>query len=422
MNFEPIVRNRSADMFFLGAESNLCIGIFYTMKEKVDGEALAFATEQAIKRLPLFGASICMRNNGFYYANNPLPMVIQEREDAPVAGSPEMNGHLFCVYYHANHICFTLHHSLTDGVGIVRFSETLFYYYYSRLDKTEYPSDGIRVNDEKEHPEVWADPFAKPYPLTQELVPKTPSDLKITQGLVLPRLSEEPGMVKYRFSLPAKAFMDFVKGMETSPAVASSLLMMRSVRSLFMDDTDPIVAKLPVDLRNRLGFSETLRNCVVMKPLLYDPQVLDGLSFKEQATILRSTLRARTTEEELKQTANGYIAFMELIEAQGTIEQKKVFFAKGREPDKTTFLLSYINGYRMNGYGERLLDVSTVEKEPYPKLNIFATGESFFFDFLQPFAGRRYIDALTDELKRHGFAPEIREEEIQLPEADLRSF
>ncbi len=418
MIFQPYARNRSAEIFLLGAESDVCMTYEMILDDRVDGDALQYALDQALRRLPLMGAAIVLRDGALWYGKNDLPLKILERKVQPVIGGNETNGHLIAVCWHDQTISFTVHHAITDGVGSIRFLETLLYYYYCRLDGKSYPSDGIYVNDAQNHPALWADPFEKPFPI-EEGEGKADDGGRITDGLELPENRDKSCHIRYCIETDAEEFMRFVKNMNTTPSAASALMMMHGIRKLMPDDPRPVIAKLPVDMRDRLGFQETMRNCVVMKPLRYLPEEMDSLSFAQQAEGLRETLRKETTEEEIRKTANGYMGFMHAIGAQGTIKKKRTLLREGRRPDQTTFLLSYIRGYRMNGYAEHLKGIRTSLLEPFPKLNITALEKTFVFELLQSFPERRYMEAFADQMRAHGFAVEITEERFELAKADL---
>ena len=63
--------------------------------------------------------------------------------------------------------------------------------------------------------------------------------------------------------------------------------------------------------------------------------------------------------------------------------------------------------------------MTTAEKEPYPKFNIFAMDDVFLFDLLQSFSERRYIEAFTGQLAEFGFSAAISEERYRIPQADV---
>ncbi|MBR1635804.1 MAG: hypothetical protein IJ682_12195 [Lachnospiraceae bacterium] len=417
MKFEPIARNRSAEIFLLGAGGENTLTLTIELDHTINGAALQRAVDEALRRHPLFASAFAVKDECIWYAKNDLPVIVSDLTDDPVIGGKETNYHLFEVHFHENVIYMGIHHALSDGVGINRFLETMFYYYFCDVDKTAYPSDGIGINDGREYPGEWEDPFGSFYEVDDkpESEQNHPSD---REGLVLPEnQKEEKEYTKFRIRLNAAEFMQFVKSHQTSPAVASTLLMMRALRGLYPNEDKLIRAKLPVDLRARLGIPETLRNCVVMKPLNYDPRVMDGMDFTEQAKLLRSALKAETTEDALKREANGYIGFMGAIEAQETIERKRLFLAAGRRPDDTAFLLSYMPACKTSG--NHIRSMTTAEKEPYPKFNIFAMDDVFLFDLLQSFSERRYIEAFTGQLAEFGFSAAISEERYRIPQADV---
>ena len=70
-------------------------------------------------------------------------------------------------------------------------------------------------------------------------------------------------------------------------------------------------------------------------------------------------------------------------------------------------------------HGNHILSMTTAEKEPYPKFNIFAMDNVFLFDLLQSFSDRCYIEAFVKQFAEFGFSVAISEEKYQIPHTDV---
>ena len=417
MHYETISENRSGNIFLLGKSSELCIAMEVTLTEPVDGEALEEAVQRTAASFPLIASAMVPMEGRFYYAKNDRPIVVEERQDYPLIGGEASKGHLLAVRYWDHTIGVAFQHALTDGVGIMRFLETMLYFYFCTVDGREYPPEGIRTDDGSLHERDWDDPFIRPYEVERDVPPMA---VVPENGLTLPEA--HTSLTKFCLCLDASAVMRFVKEQQTSPAIAFTLLMMRGLRRLFSQEARPITAKLPVDLRARVGLDEAMRNCVTMTPLTYVYDEMDGRTFAEQAAILRTALKVQTTEAALKQAANGYIGFMNALSAKSTIKQRRALLSGELGQDATAFLLNYVSGFRMSGYEERIKGFTTYEAEPCAKFNIYATKNHFFCDLLQPFETARYMEAFVGELAEHGLTGEITSSPYTLPRAELAAI
>lgn len=419
MIFEPIARNRSAEIMILGPSGENVLVLSFVTDKAVDRKSLVYALDKALARHPLMGAAFVVKDGDMYYAKNDLPVLVTDSKNYPLVGTKETNQHLLYIRYHENNIEFVFHHALTDLVGADIFIKTLFYYYYCKCDNTDYPSDGICIDDGKDHPEGWEDPFGNIYDVNSAEGRNT-NEGSSAPGFAMPENNRaEKRYTKYSISLSADSFMKFVKNQHTSPSIAVSLLMMRGIRSLYHEDDKVIKARMPVDIRNRLGFYGTLRNCVVMQPIAYNPVMMDSLIFTEQAQILKTSFAKMIDNDNLKRTANGYMQFMKAIEDMETIEQKKELLSKGRRPDDTAFLVSYARLMQCNGLENRITSFSFNEKEPYTKINVTALGDNFYFEMLQSFEEDSYIKAFGKQLEEFGFNVNIAKEYYELPIADV---
>lgn len=418
MNSDLVSRNRSAELFLLTKNSEKC-GIFELELDKsVDVDVLRSAVDEAVKRLPLIASEMVRSGEEFYYTKNNRPVVIVREDGLPVLGTEQTNHHAVCLIVREKTIIIPFHHSLTDGVGMERFIGTLMYYYHTALTGSQIDPESVRINDCMDHPDVWEDPFDHFYEVSDGSGNSGPMH-PVTDGLVLPENEGEPEYRRFFMEIDTDDFMRFSKSEGTSPMIASTLLMMHAIRKEIPDSDKPIAIRFPVDIRHHLGTEETLRNAVLMKPMRYTPATMDSLSFREQARILRGQLDDGTAEQEIKGSVNGFIALMNQMDEQGTMEKKRAFLRNARKPDTTAFLLSYVRCMWPEEVQRGICEFGAVDLEPYLKINIWAMKKSFFVDIIQPFTTSRYVEAFAGQLKSRGITVSWKEKELKLPDYDL---
>ena len=419
MEFETISRNRSAENFFLMKNSDKSMAVGICLKARtVDGEALRIAAGKALERFPLIGTAVAVRDGSFYYAKNTRPIVVAEGDVPPVLFSEETNYHLACILYKENRIYIPMHHSLSDLTGLNRFIETMLYYYFEITEGITLPAEGASLLDGREHPEDEADPFEKPYEVSGETGEAALGGPN-TGGLVLPENGSDAEYSWIHMNMDAEAFLRFAKSEGTTPLIAATLLMIQAVREELSDTTHEVVVKLPVDMRPQLGVMETLRNCVVTKPVKYSPESMDGLSFREQAAALREQVKKATTEEVIRKTANEFMGYMHAMDEAGSIEGKKELLNRFRKPDATAFLMSYARIPWSETIQNRIREMHALDMEPYLKINMTALKESFCLDFIQSFPTTRYVEALEKQLNERDIHVSWERRKLVLADMDL---
>ena len=71
--------------------------------------------------------------------------------------------------------------------------------------------------------------------------------------------------------------------------------------------------------------------------------------------------------------------------------------------DATTYIVSYVGRWKYPQLGRHIREFWTeTPVGPFPLIEVAAVNGNICVSFLQPFADRRYYDALLDELKENG--------------------
>ena len=130
-------------------ENSTILHVQMEMKEPIEEIALIRAAEQTMKRYPAFAMRLVWTSDGFEYEENkrPAPVFSLQEGKQYHLGSEETNGYLFRISFRDNAIVLSLHHSITDGRGVMEFVKTLLYYYLKETGVTVNPEGIVRTNE-----------------------------------------------------------------------------------------------------------------------------------------------------------------------------------------------------------------------------------------------------------------------------------
>ena len=231
-------------------------------REEIDGDLLQRAMERTLTRMPYASDTFTVEHGAVYYAENPLPMTVAHTDKIRRVGGSETNWHMLDVTWDGNKTWFSMFHGFCDGQGLNSFIESTLYHYYCMKDNTEYESNGIR-NDKGELTEAETfEPCSKTYEVSPEF--KMPERKEQPVPYHIPEIVFNPDgeVLENGFHLRSDAFMAFVKGNGTSPAVMFSMLVGEAILRVHPDADAPIVANAPVSVRRMLGCEETFKTAL----------------------------------------------------------------------------------------------------------------------------------------------------------------
>ena len=100
-----------------GKDDTRVFRFYCQLKEKVDGEILQSALDQAMEKYPLFQAVLRKGLFWFYLEHRSLRAVVKQETEPPCSRLyiPDKKSLLFQVSYDKNRINFEVFHALTDG-------------------------------------------------------------------------------------------------------------------------------------------------------------------------------------------------------------------------------------------------------------------------------------------------------------------
>ncbi len=237
------------------------------LNESVDVSKLKQAASNAIKKFPEYAVRPVIKDKKLFYEENSCEISVFPDNGKPhILGSDETNGYLWCILYGERDIVISYYHGLSDFVGNWSLICTVIYEYGLLLGSDVKPEFPVRVNsddyyliDELDR----TDPYTKYSDISAvpSFVYKSRGALKITEEK-LP--SECKNLKCFEMELPLRQFIDKTHELEVSFIPLLTAVISGAVADLYPDDSSPVVAKIPVNLRplfaskTTVNFSDSL--------------------------------------------------------------------------------------------------------------------------------------------------------------------
>ena len=140
-----------------GKDDTRVFRFYCQLKEKVDGEILQSALDQAMEKYPLFQAVLRKGLFWFYLEHRSLRAVVKQETEPPCSRLyiPDKKSLLFQVSYDKNRINFEVFHALTDGTGATEFlrelvKNYLYLIHEEDLEPVELSNQYLTVKDQED--------------------------------------------------------------------------------------------------------------------------------------------------------------------------------------------------------------------------------------------------------------------------------
>ena len=382
------------------------------MRDQADGGILAAALVKTQERYPYFCVRLRKGEAAYYYEENPLPVVLLNREGRITLNTDEVNGHVWAVCYYEDYIHLDFYHGITDGTGMYKVLSTLLYYYCAERYGVA-KDKGIRTLSDPVAPEETADPqdSLPEIDLTKILPAQTkPAFTLETDGGLTP--SEA---TIWDVEIPEAPFMQFVTDNDSTPGNMVALLFSKAVHGLYYEEgaapDKDIIACYVINARPMLGAPETCHNCLGMAMFDYEPRIA-GMPLMRQCTIYRGKTFAQSFDETIRETMtiNASRIRAAVRSAPGLDEKKEIFgqaFAGGE--GFVTFLVSYIGKWQYPVIGEYIREFWTHPPNTFSLMvEIAAAGGKIFLTIQQRFREDCVREAFLRELDAFGIPYEVR--------------
>ena len=402
----------SGKSFMYTEDSYRAIAVRLTLKEKVDVSCLQKAVDQAILANPWSVYGIYEEDGRFFY-HNKLTSIIQVKEsgweDLPPIGGKDADGHLTGVFYQGCNVIVASFHGLTDGNGLMRFTEEMLHAYAAYVSGGSFEAKLNDSEDLNEEPFEVAGKVAEKMQLPQipgngSMIDKAP--FLIQKGFE----GEELKPCHHLIRADAAGFMKFAKTCGVRPAALLAAVYAKAVVKEMGNAEIKAKVAIPADFREALEIPGTFRNCA-MPPIMLDlePETLNG-ELGGIAVQIQEVITQRTSK------AAGVMAVKAMAEMFSQMpklpyKQAAELFAGFSNGPVFSFNASYVKRIEENDYSG-LLDGFYVF---YPAtgsqtvLEMLALPGQFCITMNQGGETKQYADAFCDILSENGVACHIEE-------------
>ena len=379
----------------------------FDMNEPIDPKALKEAWDETIKVYPYMSQSVVLRDGMLKMAENPLPFVFKETAEVVEPSGAEGNFHMITFCYLGKTLWVYIDHVPIDGTGYMRVLETLFYYYYCKIDNCVYPvPEGVHTADEGALPGQDTDAYLEidpinPEALMQGMVP--------TKCFVNPEAPTKGVYVPYEdmrcfcISVPHDEFMTYAKSVKGSPMSVIAVMFAKAMEKVHPENDLPIRFMSPVSVRNAMGNTNSLLHQVVHAT--YDIQPADISSQSDEAlnTQFRAFMKGFVSEENLRTMCGVYHGICDGYTQAFIHGMLNKIILDQRDGAEASSGVSYLGTLKTAEYGKR---IRMTEAHAMPEkgimLQMAEVGEVFYINWYQGFQGDMYVKALRDLLQDTG--------------------
>lgn len=371
------------------------------LEKPVDGEILRNAVDTAMRRYPYFSVKTAVENEEYVLLPNDAPVVITRGAEPICLGSEAANRHLTALTYEDDIIYFDIFHGLTDAVGMFPFIKTVLYYYLCEREQITLDPEGVRLANG----EIPSEEIDDPYPVSIPESIRPLGAFKPVQQFCLPERTGPHAKERTVFHIRVREsdFMQYSGSHDASPAALTSVLLYKTVQSLYPGTELPIVCGMAHNIRKELGKPLAHQSLAPLLHLKY-PDSLKDADITKLSTCTRGMIMVQSQlENTLVQVRNS----LKLIERLRTMthDQKRQFMQRAAQGlGNDTFKVSYVG--RMDWgviepYIQKIYTYVDVLNSGI-MVEIQASNGSFDFCFLQEFSEDIYVKRFMELLDKEG--------------------
>ena len=388
-----------ATMLYATSHGSYTIRFHLRLDQKIDGQKLRSALDKTARRYPYFCVSIKRNEREFYYIVNNKPIGLLDTNKAITLGVPETNGHIWAVCYDGEDLFIDYFHGRSDGAGAYALIATLLYYYFDEQDIPGIKTLDTPVSDQETHDPVDDLPLLD---LSKIHFPASTRALNLMETSGLEHVDGKGLILK--LMIPEDSFLPFIRSNDGTPGIMLSVLIARAIERVHPEHEAPLVSNYVVNARPMLKAEDTFHNCTNRVVFHYDDRIRQ-MPLERQCTVYRGKTFIQADEERIVQgmTVAGSMAQMILDLPDFSTKAKIASQAMAGTYDATTYIVSYVGRWKYPQLGRHIREFWTeTPVGPFPLIEVAAVNGNICVSFLQPFADRRYYDALLDELKENG--------------------
>lgn len=286
-----------------GKDDTRVFRFYCQLKEKVDGEILQSALDQAMEKYPLFQAVLRKGLFWFYLEHRSLRAVVKQETEPPCSRLyiPDKKSLLFQVSYDKNRINFEVFHALTDGTGAMHFLQELVQNYLI-LAHPESNLPRIENAEEITHGDKEEDSFSQYY---SSDIPKDKEKKKAAVKLKGEKLVHSDMHIT-EVVLSVKDIHQRARSYGVSITILLTAMMLCSIREEVPKNQQkrPIALMIPVNLRNYFP-SQSMTNFFGWIEVGYT--FSDTTTFEEVLADVKRQFEQELAKEKIAMHMSGYV-------------------------------------------------------------------------------------------------------------------
>ena len=285
-----------------GKDDTRVFRFYCQLKEKVDGEILQSALDQAMEKYPLFQAVLRKGLFWFYLEHRSLRAVVKQETEPPCSRLyiPDKKSLLFQVSYDKNRINFEVF-ALTDGTGAMHFLQELVQNYLI-LAHPESNLPRIENAEEITHGDKEEDSFSQYY---SSDIPKDKEKKKAAVKLKGEKLVHSDMHIT-EVVLSVKDIHQRARSYGVSITILLTAMMLCSIREEVPKNQQkrPVAFMIPVNLRNYFP-SQSMTNFFGWIEVGYT--FSDTTTFEEVLADVKRQFEQELAKEKIAMHMSGYV-------------------------------------------------------------------------------------------------------------------
>ncbi|MBR3166295.1 MAG: hypothetical protein IKF16_09030 [Lachnospiraceae bacterium] len=300
---------RPNNLFYAAGEDlRNTIRVEIRLTEPVEPAALTQAAALAASRFPYFAVTLVRDGEQFILEQNDAPFVITHGIRPVRLNSAQSGRHLISFAWEGDLLFIDTTHFIMDGQSMFPFLQTLLYCYLKILhpeaafDESRIALPGSRIPAEEFDDDPYPD---RPVPTEPLPVRKRPGEILKPAGQ-LQGYDNMKHWTSFIFRVQQKELMNYVSGVDGSPASFAASIMCRAIQELYPENTLPIVCGMQHQFRGALGKPRSHLCHVNIVPIVY-PDSLRAAPIDRLNTIGRGTLILQADNEHDLLTVNVHI-------------------------------------------------------------------------------------------------------------------
>lgn len=328
-----------------GARASVIVYEF-RLDESIEKERLKHALDQALPLFPNFAVQLLIGPRGLLFAPNPGTPLILEDDGRPVRfGEDDTHHFLFVLSYRDNLLRFRVHHSLSDGRGILAFAQCVLGHYFG-LPSLQVDPQPLKKDDPvfKPYIEAHVNPSARARgaftvtadtPVFPRPEPRFPADC--AKGRV------------FEITCPISTILKTTKRDDTTPVPFLAVLIANAYRNLYPVGDKTLVLGCAVDYRR--VFPDGCRNNASGSVALPYFSKIAQSDLPTQRTIMRARLDLETQAENLVASLTTFSRATESFKQIPLPIPQAAQLVSAQISQSTTAwagMISYVGGLRWN--------------------------------------------------------------------------